>query len=49
MTQPVDRWWLCPYGTCPHGRILHDGDGADEPFMCCAEGCRCGQPEKAEP
>jgi hypothetical protein len=38
----TDLWWLCPNDPpCPHGRILHDGDGYDEPYMCCVDGCGC--------
>lgn len=36
--------WACPNTPpCRHGRILHDGDGVDEPFVCCAAGCDCRQ------
>lgn len=31
----------CPNDDCEHPRIFHDGDGNDEPFMCCVEGCIC--------
>jgi hypothetical protein len=34
-------WWLCPVRRCEHGAILHDGDGVDEDWICCAEGCSC--------
>lgn len=37
-------WAHCPNDPpCGHGRVLHDGDGYDEPFTCCADGCRCGR------
>ena len=43
------QWWLCPNDPpCPHGAVLHDGDGADEPFTCGAEGCTCGRTPAAD-
>jgi hypothetical protein len=23
--------------------MVHDGDGNDEPYQCCIEGCDCGR------
>jgi hypothetical protein len=34
-------WWRCPLGQCEHGAVVHDGDGNDEPFTCCVDGCGC--------
>jgi hypothetical protein len=37
----MSAWWKCPLNQCDHGAITHDGDGNDEPFTCCVDGCEC--------
>jgi hypothetical protein len=42
VTEPMDpAWWRCPLGRCGHGALLHDGDGVDEDWICCSDGCSC--------
>lgn len=41
-------WGVCPNTPrCEHPSLIHDvsGDPEDPKPMCCADGCRCGQPE----
>jgi hypothetical protein len=40
--------WNCPNTPpCEHPSLVHDvsGDPEDPKPMCCADGCRCGQPD----
>jgi hypothetical protein len=42
VSEPMDPgWWRCPLRRCGHGMLLHDGDGIDEDWTCCADGCPC--------
>lgn len=44
----ADVWQYCPNEPrCPHMVWVHDvsGDEEDPRPICCADGCRCGQPD----